>query len=159
MRNTCPECSTTLVVERRTMPFPGLSDVLVENVPVVVCSSSDCAYHAARWHRPGALSREIARQIAANPARLTPERLRFLRGTLGFSGKELADYANTTAESVSRWERGHRPHPQWMELLLRSWVLQMPDRDADPLEWLPHITADAPPALTVSAELAVMPAM
>lgn len=38
-------------------------------------------------------------------------------------------------------------------------MMQMPDEDADPLEWLPRITGDTPLALTVSAELVVLLAM
>lgn len=52
-----------------------------------------------------------------------PQEIRFLRKSLGFSGKDFAAKINVDAGTVTRWERGAEPMGAANERLLRLMVL------------------------------------
>ncbi len=65
------------------------------------------------------LHREIGHYLIFNRKALTPQEIRFLRKTLGFTQTELAASLGMTGQSVARWEKGEVEIPATAEKLLR----------------------------------------
>jgi putative zinc finger/helix-turn-helix YgiT family protein len=72
---------------------------------------------------PAALIRLAAESMAKAANKLGPQEIRFLRKSLGFSGKDFAAKIDVDAGTVSRWERGVEPMGPANERLLRLMVL------------------------------------
>ena len=51
---------------------------------------------------------------------MTPEQMKRRREALGLTQEQLARELDVTAMSVSRWERGVYPIPQYIELALEA---------------------------------------
>jgi len=83
----------------------------------------ECGEESPVVPAPAALVRAAAKAMAEAPNKLGPQEIRFLRKSLGFSGKDFAAKINVDAGTVSRWERGAEPMGPANERLLRLMVL------------------------------------
>jgi putative zinc finger/helix-turn-helix YgiT family protein len=83
----------------------------------------ECGVESPVVPAPAALVRVAAEEMAKASNRLGPKEIRFLRKSLGFSGKDYAAKINVDAGTVSRWERGAEPMGPANERLLRLMVL------------------------------------
>ncbi len=83
----------------------------------------ECGVESPVVPAPAALVRAAAEAMARAPNKLGPQEIRFLRKSLGFSGKHFAAKINVDAGTVSRWERGAEPMGPANERLLRLMVL------------------------------------
>lgn len=69
------------------------------------------------------LMRVLTHAVAKKPSRLLPTEVRFLRKSLGWSGRELADRMAVDKATVSRWETGAQPMSTTAERFLRVLAL------------------------------------
>lgn len=99
----------------------GLPGVTLVGVEVSRCGH--CGRYEVAIPRIEELHRVMALALVRKSARLTPAEIRFLRTTLGWSGRELADHMGAAAETVSRWEHGKTPMGPQADRLLRLMVL------------------------------------
>lgn len=83
----------------------------------------ECGVESPVVPAPAALVRVAADAMARAPNKLGPLEIRFLRKSLGLSGKDFASKINVDAGTVSRWERGAEPMGPANERLLRLMVL------------------------------------
>lgn len=83
----------------------------------------ECGVESPVVPAPAALVRVAAEAMARAPNKLGPQEVRFLRKSLGLSGKDFAAKINVDAGTVSRWERGAEPMGPANERLLRLMVL------------------------------------
>ncbi len=83
----------------------------------------ECGVESPVVPAPAALVRAAAEAMAKAPNKLGPQEIRFLRKSLGFSGKDFAAKINVDDGTVSRWERGVEPMGPANERLLRLMVL------------------------------------
>ena len=83
----------------------------------------ECGVESPVVPAPAALVRVAAEAMARAPNKLGPQEIRFLRKSLGLSGKDFAAKINVDAGTVSRWERGAEPMGPANERLLRLMVL------------------------------------
>jgi putative zinc finger/helix-turn-helix YgiT family protein len=83
----------------------------------------ECGVESPVVPAPAALVRAAAEAMAKAPNKLGPQEIRFLRKSLGLSGKDFAAKINVDAGTVSRWERGAEPMGPANERLLRLMVL------------------------------------
>ena len=100
----------------------GLPDVTLVGVDVGRCAH--CGEHEVAIPHIADLHRVMAHAVVRKPNHLTPAEIRFLRRTLGWSGRDFADHMGATAETVSRWENGRTPVGTQADRLLRLMVLQ-----------------------------------
>ena len=99
----------------------GLPGVTLVGVDVSRCAH--CGEHEVAIRRITDLHRVMAHAVVRKPCRLTPAEIRFLRGTLGWSGQDFAEHMGATAETVSRWENGRAAMGAQADRLLRLLVL------------------------------------
>lgn len=116
----CPTCGGTMVLGRETVAHPDLPGVRIADAEVWRCPT--CGEDAQGFPAEEALHQVLAEALIRQPGRLDGRGVRFLRAMLGLSGVELAEAFGTTAETVSRWERGHTPIGPQAERLLRVLV-------------------------------------
>jgi len=123
----CLNCNGEVRTERADhpyhldLPYPiHLRDVTIHRCP-------DCGEYEVEVPRVEALHRQIALQIARREGRLHPKEIRFLRKSLGWSGRDFAGHLQVQPETVSRWENGAKRMGERSELLLRMFV-EMGDR-------------------------------
>ena len=83
----------------------------------------ECGVESPVVPAPAALVRVASEAMARAPNKLGPQEIRFLRKSLGLSGKDFAAKINVDAGTVSRWERGAEPMGSANERLLRLMVL------------------------------------
>lgn len=69
------------------------------------------------------LHRVIARHVICTRKSLTGREIRFLRKTMDWTQKELAEQLGNDSQSVARWEKEEYPIPADAEKLLRVVVL------------------------------------
>lgn len=101
---------------------------LAEGVSITLKGSrifrcAECGVESPVVPAPAALVRAAAEAMAKAPNKLGPKEIRFLRKSLGFSGKDFAAKINVDAGTVSRWERGAETMGPANERLLRLMVL------------------------------------
>ena len=114
----CELCGETLTTQRLTSAYsPHLPTVLVDGVEHATCPRHGDA--GLVYPRPTELSALIVRALLDKPGRLAPGEVAFLRGALGFRGKELAAELGVTPSQVSRWESGAMPISALADRLLR----------------------------------------
>jgi putative zinc finger/helix-turn-helix YgiT family protein len=89
---------------------------------VVVHRCLGCEEYEVEIPRVDALHRAIALQVARREGRLAPKEVRFLRKSLGWSGRNFAARIQVQPETVSRWENGVKKMGERSELLLRMFV-------------------------------------
>lgn len=121
----------------------GLPNVVLHGVEVAECL--DCGKKAVKIPAIETLHRMLARMIAYSAPKLTSHEIRFLRKSLGWSGRDFAAKIGVSVETVSRWENGKENMGIPAERLLRAMVL----RDEPERKYLDNIEGlalkDVPP--------------
>lgn len=118
----CLNCGTGMSGAREVVPYDvGLPyEIRLDDVLVHRCPS--CGEFEIAIPRVEALHRAIALEVARRPGRLSGLEIRFLRKSLGWTGREAAAHLQVRPETLSRWETGARPMGEQSELLLRMSV-------------------------------------
>jgi putative zinc finger/helix-turn-helix YgiT family protein len=136
----CPECREADLKSSRTnfrYQECGLDNVVLENIEVRRCPK--CGNELVALPRLEELHRLLAQIIITQPARLSPNEVKFLRKSLGWSGADFARHMHVEASTVSRWESvesGQMMNEQ-NELLLRCMVAlgkRLEEYDVDVIE-------------------------
>ena len=122
----------------------GLPGVTLVGVEVSRCGH--CGEYEVAIPRIEELHRVLASALVRKSARLTPAEIRFLRTTLGWSGRDLADHMGATAETVSRWEHGKALMGPQADRLLRLMVLHVMSSDGFELSRLKDVARGKMPA-------------
>lgn len=112
----------------------GLDNVVLEDLTVHRCQA--CGAVAIDIPRIEVLHQTIARTVAAQPERLSPKEIRFLRKWLGLSGADFANKIGADRSTVSRWENVDNPQAMGLasERLLRLMVMTGTPADSYPIE-------------------------
>ena len=115
----CTECGGRLRATRvkHRLTDSGLPHVTVAGVEIRRCG--DCGEYELAFPRFGPLHRAIAVAFARKETPLAGEEIRFLRGYLGWSGRDFAASMGVARATVSRWERGRLHMGASAERLLR----------------------------------------
>ena len=140
----CFACGYGMTTGRENVKYDasGLPGVTLLNVEVSRCGH--CGQYEVAIPHIEELHRVMALAVARKSARLTPAEIRFLRTTLGWSGRELADHMGATAETVSRWEHGKTPMGPQADRLLRLMVLHRTLPESFDLSHLKDVATQAP---------------
>jgi transcriptional regulator with XRE-family HTH domain len=93
-----------------------LADVTLVDVPVWACQAGHQELELPAVEQ---LQRVLAELVIRRSTPLTGPDLRFLRGQLGLTSRQMARRIGVTAVHLSRLERGHRPVPRPLDLLVR----------------------------------------
>ena len=143
----CFGCGHGMTTGRENVKYDacGLPGVTLVDVEVSRCGH--CGQYEVAIPRIEELHRAMATALVRKSARLTPAEIRFLRTTLGWSGKELADHMGATAETVSRWENGRIPMGPQADRLLRLMVLHTTLPASVDLSHLKDVAKQAPAEL------------
>ncbi len=91
------------------------------------------------------LHRVIVYAISTKSARLTPEEIRFLRKSLGWSGTDFARHFGVERETVSRWESGSQKMNSTADRLLRLAATTFDPIQQYPIDRLQEIEEEAIP--------------
>ena len=126
----CIECGENMTSGLEDMPYHLDLPYAVTLHQVVVHRCSGCGDYEVEIPRVEALHRAIALSTARRKGRLHPKEIRFLRKSLGWSGKAFAAHLQVVPETVSRWETGAKKMGERSELLLRMFV-EMGERVED----------------------------
>jgi putative zinc finger/helix-turn-helix YgiT family protein len=98
----------------------GLPGVTLVGVEITRCGQ--CGEFEVSIPHIEDLHRLLATTVAAKPARLAAEEIRFLRKWLGWSGVDFAAHMGVDPATVSRWENDSLPMGGQAERLLRLMV-------------------------------------
>ena len=140
----CFGCGHGMTSRRENVKYDasGLPGVTLVDVEVNRCGH--CGQYEVAIPRIEELHRVMAIALVRKAARLTPAEIRFLRTTLGWSSRELADHMGAAAETVSRWEHGKTPMRPQADRLLRLMVLHRTLPGSFDLSHLKHVARLAP---------------
>ena len=140
----CFGCGHEMTTRKENVKYDacGLPGVTLVDVDVSRCGH--CGQYEVAIPRIEELHRTMAIAVARKSARLTPPEIRFLRTTLGWSGKELADHMGAAPETVSRWEHGKTPIGPQADRLLRLMVLHGTSPESFDLSHLKNVATRAP---------------
>jgi putative zinc finger/helix-turn-helix YgiT family protein len=120
----CVRCGSPVKSTRGAHRYTesGLANVSLLNVELRNCPS--CGEREVVIPRIEDLHRAIAYAIGQDQAKLTPEKIRYLRKWLGFSMADFALMMGVRPETVSRWESKDSGYqmPPTAERLLRMMV-------------------------------------
>lgn len=131
----CPECESGEITQRVTdYPYIGTELPRVVLLGVTVESCDNCE-EGGGVLIPGieSLHRALAHGIATSTRKLEPGDIRFLRKSLGWSGKDFAGHVGVDPSTVSRWENGAKPIGSAAERFLRLAAVQLAPVDEYPL--------------------------
>ena len=120
----------------------GLPGVTLVDVEVSRCGH--CGQYEVAIPRIDELHRAMATALARKAARLTPAEIRFLRTTLGWSGRELADHMGAAPETVSRGNMARPPWDRRPTASCASWSFTGRRRESFDLSHLKDVAAQAP---------------
>ena len=126
----CFECGAEMIstVERYHYDESGLPNVWLENVEIRRCPN--CGEEDVVIPRLDSLHRVLAEGLVRKPKRLTGAEVRFLRKTVGWSGKDLANLMHVDPATLSRWETGKENVGAQSDMLVRLLFVQAePVRD------------------------------
>jgi putative zinc finger/helix-turn-helix YgiT family protein len=117
----CVQCRGGRLVKAEAPETVRVGDVEVRfaAVPVLRCEACGETYY------DGPTMERVELHAAAELARAgvrSPEALRFMRKTIGMSGKDLAKLLGTTPETVSRWENGKAPIDRYAMVVVGALV-------------------------------------
>ena len=144
----CFGCGHGMTTGRENVKYDasGLPGVTLVDVEVSRCGH--CGQYEVAIPRIEELHRVMAIALVRKSARLTPAEIRFLRTTLGWSSRELADHMGAAAETVSRWEHGKTPMGPQADRLLRLMVLHRRSPESFDLSRLKDVAREAPADLS-----------
>lgn len=147
----CMQCGNTMKTKRENYLYKacGLPNVTLRDVEVSRCEV--CGEQEVAIPNIEDLHKVLALAVISKSARLTPEEVRFLRKSLGYSGADFAGLMGVTPETVSRWENGGQPIGTTADKLLRLAVAHLQPPDRYPVERLRTVGVEEPQALRVSA--------
>ena len=140
----CFGCGHGMTTGRENVKDDACGPPGVTLVDVEVSRCGHCGQYKVAIPRTEELHRAMAIALVRKSAQLTPAEVRFLRTTLGWSGKELADHMGATAETVSRWEHGRIPMGPQADRLLRLMVLHTTLPASFDLSQLKDVARQAP---------------
>lgn len=104
----CLDCGEEMVTERETYLYdPKGIRATLEGVNVHRCKA--CGDFEVEIPQIEELNRTLASFIIHQSERLSGSQIRFLRKSLGWSGKDLAEHMGVDPATVSRWESGDKP--------------------------------------------------
>jgi len=149
----CPRCGANMKTSRENYLYreSGLKNVTLSGIEVSRCMK--CGDHEAIIPRIEQLHQVIAATLARKAPRLTPEEIRFLRKSLGWSGADFAQHMGVAAETVSRWENGSTAMGPAAERLLRLAALTLePTRDYS-LDILKDVAQEKPASQRLTAKV------
>lgn len=146
----CDQCGARLSTSHENHRYreSGLDHVTLIGQEVRRCAT--CGYDEQVFHRLGPLHRSIALAITDKPTPVAGPEIRFLRGWMGWSGRDFAAYMGVTPATVSRWERGRLAMGPVADRLLRLLTMRQAgeaDRSLD--AWKDLGRARRPTALRV----------
>ena len=143
----CFGCGHGMTTGRENVKYDacGLPGVTLVDVEVSRCGH--CGQYEVAIPRIEELHRVMAAALVRKSARLTPAEIRFLRTTLEWSGRELADHMGAAPETVSRWEHGKTPMGPQADRLLRLMVLHRTSPESVDLSHLKAVAKQAPAEL------------
>ena len=123
MSAKCLQCGHAMTTRREHVRYDasGLPGVTLVGVEVSRCAH--CGEYEVAIPRIADLHRVMAHAVVRKSSRLTPAEIRFLRRSLGWSGRDFGDHMGATAETVSRWENGRAAMGAQADRLLRLLVL------------------------------------
>lgn len=156
----CTECGEALVTRR----LPIYEDDALIGLPhIFVIDAAEERWCAKCERRFGiaipdeeGLETAVAMARIHVPVKLTGQEIRFLRRAISYPAKAIAQFLQTTQETVSRWENGHLPIGPQADKLLRlrvasqltkahPWVGLSLDLDALLSMEIPTQIGDTPP--------------
>lgn len=120
----CSECGAKMSVKRGNYLYDqetGGLPVTLEDVEVCTCAA--CGARDAIVPRIPALNQAIVGALTRKRGRLSGAEVRFLRASIGRSGRELAALMGARPETVSRWESvnaGIGTHPDKLLRLIAA---------------------------------------
>lgn len=125
----CIDCGLSMRPSKESFRYEPVAGLRVTLIGLT--SYRDDNGHVAREIPALAgLHRALAGAVVRKRSRLAPAEIRYLRKSLGWSGRDFASYLGVTPESVSRWENGHdEMGPQADRLLRLMAVNQQPIED------------------------------
>lgn len=149
----CYECrvQTETRIGNYSYKESGLPNITLCNVKISRCPS--CGEEGVTIPRMEDLHRTIARIICRKSERLTPEEIRFLRTSLGWSGVDFARQFGVESETVSRWENGHQKMGASYDKLLRFCVESLAPVDSYLVENLQKIGVLEPKSIRFCMEM------
>lgn len=120
----CTECgSDKLKLTRENIRYAALPSVRLEGVEIRTCESCGERYEVIP--RIAHLNRQLVTMLTGKRAMLAPEEVRFLRKSIGWSGRDFAAHMGVDPATVSRWENGHEPMSATADRLLRMFVVHV----------------------------------
>lgn len=141
----CFSCGESMVAGHENMPYDiGLPYQITLN-GVVVHRCSGCDEYEVEIPKVEVLHREVALSVAHRRGRLAAGEIRFLRKSLGWSGRDFAERLEVAPETVSRWEHGALKMGERSELVLRMFV-ELGDRKENYV-----LTDEQPPPTEITA--------
>ena len=147
----CPECHEANLESRRESRRYEESGLPVMLMNVEVRHCPNCGNDLLAIPRMAQLHRTIATALIQKPAQLTPREIRFLRKSLGWSGRDFAARMHVDPATVSRWERDDSPQvmdPQ-NDLLLRAIVALGKQIDEYQVDRLDKVATEKPKPLSM----------
>jgi putative zinc finger/helix-turn-helix YgiT family protein len=119
------------------------------NIEVRHCPN--CGNELLAIPRLAQLHRTIAHALILKRAQLTPQEIKFLRKSLGWSGKDFAAKMHVDAATASRWERVDEPQvmDEQNDLLLRTYVAIGKQIDEYTLDHVEDVATEKPKPLSM----------
>jgi len=120
----CPDCNkkTKKVSADYTYRESGLDNILLEDIPMYVCS---CGNKFPIISNIRQLHDLIAENIIKKPERLSGKEARFLRKEMAMKAIDFAKLLNVSKVTISRWENENKPISIISDKLIRSiFILQ-----------------------------------
>lgn len=135
MARQCTECGAAALTRTPAPNYRytecGLSNVVVvSGIENEVCG--ECGAESLRIPALSRLHRAIALALSRKAGRFSGEEIRFLRKSVGLSGKDFAHVMGVTPETVSRWENDKDSFSGTPDRMLRLLVrTHDPERELD----------------------------
>lgn len=118
---TCLSCGSQLSSSHNeNHPLVGLSAITLLALSVERCQ--DCGEFEIAIPRHSRLMEILTHALLHKRGRLVGQEIRWLRGTLGMTGRSLAQHLGVSPEAVSKWEGNRMNQSPTADLLLRLLV-------------------------------------
>jgi len=115
----CPDCNkkTKKVHDDYKYNESGLDNIVLQNIPMYVCSCGNRFPIIANIRQ---LHDLIAENIIKKSERLSGKEVRFLRKEMGIKAIDFAKLLNVSKVTISRWENENKPISIISDKLIRS---------------------------------------